>query len=185
VPDAGTSDAGPLPDAGCTPNLLASGSFELNEDADEYGDKGAGQACWTSQFTRTGTGALKVDKDPSDSNTVFGIELSNSVLTSLEVGPTYCLSAWVNRGSTPGDLPVEFTAHRYGASNSEQAGQLWWSITDNAWRLYLVSSSLTTQYNRSLTFRIIVPSDYAGTFFVDDARVWRSPDGTCDERCAP
>lgn len=181
VPDGGTD--GGSPDGGCPPNLLRTGQFEQASDVQDYADRLSGKSSWGTGYVHSGSGALQVGKDPANADPTFGVQLRDSVLNSLELGPTYCISAWVSRTNTQAELFLEFTTHRTGA-DSEQTERIPWTLTNDDWHLFIGSSSLTSQYNRSINFRILAPYANGGVFAVDDARVWKSADGTCPEQCA-
>jgi hypothetical protein len=182
-PDGGASDGGTGTDGGCPPNLLTTGGFEQASDIQDYVERLSGKASWSTTYVHSGTGALHVGKDPANSDPTFGVQLRDTVLTSLEIGPTYCISAWTHRTNTNAELFLEFTTHHTGAS-SEQTERIPWTLINDEWHLFVAKSNVTAQYDRSIHFRILAPYADGGVFSVDDARIWKSPDGTCPERCA-
>ncbi|WP_224246733.1 hypothetical protein [Hyalangium gracile] len=199
LPDAGPGDGGagdggtgmvdggsPL-DAGCPPNLLPAGGFEQAVEVNDYAETGAGRLSRSSARVRTGTGALQVQRDTSQSDDFFGAQLSENLLASkVRVGPTYCVAAWMNRGSVAGELrlyPRRFSSSGYDSSLDTRGDKQ--TLTDDAWHLFLYGISLNATYNYSINFRTSADTADGTAYYVDDVRVWESLDGGCESRCAP
>jgi hypothetical protein len=122
-------------------------------------------------------------EDTGSSSSFFGIQVRDDVLESkVRVGPTYCVSVWVSRGDVRGEMRL--VTRRYGSSSAEDTNTLRFTPSNDNWFLFLWNVSLSSTYNRSLSFRTSADTDDGSLYYVDDLRVWESPDGTCDPQCA-
>ena len=104
-------------------------------------------------------------------------------------GPTYCLAIWMTRGDVRGEMRL--VSRRYGppggagdydAPATDRLAKL--IPSDDAWYPFITSMSLSPSFNYSINFRTSVDSTDGTVYYADDARVWESPDGGCEARCA-
>jgi hypothetical protein len=184
VPDAGTLDGGTSQDAGCPPNQVLAGGSEPGFDINDHFDAtGRGTISLSAAVVRTGVGAIKMTRTSMDASTYFGVELKEGQLGPLQVGALYCVSAWVQRGTTRGEISL--TGRRYSASDHEDTPASSMTLFDDDWHRLLISTSLTTTFNRDITFFISLSTGAGADYYVDDIQFWEAPGTTCDEVCAP
>jgi hypothetical protein len=182
-PDAGSPDAGPPPDAGCPPNLVPAGGAEPDVDINDHFDgTGRGTISLSTAVVRTGVGAIKMTRNSTASG-VYGLELKEGQLGTLRVGAVYCVSAWVRRGTTRGEILL--TPRHYSSSGDDDTLPGRVTPADDSWHRIIIPTALTPTYNRDITFFTSVNTADGSEYYADDIRFWEAPGTTCDEACAP
>ena len=184
-PDGGTD-----PDGGPTPfeNLLSNGGF----DAVPNGLLGWGPASSGGVFElstsvyRSASPSVRVYANPGSADPYISLVLDRTALpspaSSGNSGKTYCAESWVREGAF--SVRVTMYLRRFNRSGSpEDSADVPEShlFTSDAglWTPLRASLTATAPYDQSMIVRIYSPRVAGGDFYVDDVRVWISPDGGC------
>ena len=180
----GGPDGGGTPDGGSNPdgghghtNILADGDFELGPTAAIqywHGDSLQIQ----SARVRSGTYAAQLSGNST-------VKLGTTPYESIPLPPgsgagTYCAEAWVTSqlGAVP-ELQLVRTAFDLSQIPSPTIPTSTVTLDGGAdWHL-LITSITRPASDLALDLGFTVPLDPNGLFFVDDASVWVSTDGTC------
>lgn len=162
-------------DASVPEQLLSNGSFEqglvdwapLNESVLQRVDAG-----------RSDDSAMRVTAPVPVSGSYLGALTVNSAISPVVSAETYCVEAWVQRGTAPEYFRLWLRRIGTDSRFQDVEGEVRLP-PDDEWMRLSGTITATPPYDHALHLRLHTPMAQDISYRVDDVRVWTAVDGGC------
>lgn len=166
-------------------NLIANGAFDATPNGLVGWNQGSsgGLLALSTDVYRSAPPSAWVKED-TGTDPYLGIVLDRTAVpspaTSGNTGKTYCAESWIRQGTAP--VKVTMYLRRFGAASPEDSSSDEFNshlTTSLVWAPLRASLAATAPGDLAMVVRFFAPRTAGGDYYVDDVRIWVSPDGAC------